>query len=386
MRPKGRDWLVSGCLFVVLVLGAEPKASAQLTILHNFGDGTVPNDGAVPIGGLVLAPDGRFYGATLFSAATSRSGSVFFQMTRAGALSIVASFKWAYAIDTPIYYNGELIGTRINPHIKSAHPGLLYALTPNSSGPWNLERWHVFGPPPAGRSPLGRLIPGADGNLYGITYQGGSAKYGTIYKVDPSTHQVTFVYSFTGPSPAISPNTTLLLANDGNFYGGTGAFPGEIYKMTAAGQVTTVYQFSGTEYPTGPLIQGSDGNFYGTAAGGPSDEEYVFQLTIGGVATVLHTFKSRPHMPFDTQGLIQGPNGNLYGLTVGGGTANWGTVYELSTDGSSFNVLHNFDDGSIQNDGRAPVGILTVGPDKNLYGETQSGGSAGKGTLFRISP
>jgi uncharacterized repeat protein (TIGR03803 family) len=199
--------------------------------------------------------------------------------------------------------------------------------------------------------------------------------------VDPSTHQVTFLYSFTGQGPAIDPDTPLLLANDGNFYGGT--LGGEIYKMTPGGQVTTFYQFSDAG-SLRQLIQGSDGNFYGTALSPGGD--YVFRLTTGGVLTVLHTFTTAAGTPSNPEGVIQGPNGNLYGLTLDGGSANRGTVYELSTDDSSFNVLHNFDDGSIKNDGQNPLGVLTVGPDNNLYGVTQSGGSAGKGTVFRISP
>jgi uncharacterized repeat protein (TIGR03803 family) len=48
--------------------------------------------------------------------------------------------------------------------------------------------------------------------------------------------------------------------------------------------------------------------------------------------------------------------------------------------------LHNFGDGSVANDGKGPVGTLVVGKDKNLYGATATGGSAGLGTVFKISP
>jgi uncharacterized repeat protein (TIGR03803 family) len=109
----------------------------------------------------------------------------------------------------------------------------------------------------------------------------------------------------------------------------------------------------------------------------------VFQLTPAGVANLLCTF---PNPYGVTSGVIQGPNGNLYGLIHSGGTAGKGFVFELSTDGSFFNVLHNFGDGTVQNDGEYPVGTLVVGSDNNLYGTTFEGGSAGLGTVFRISP
>jgi hypothetical protein len=47
------------------LLAVVHKAAAQLTIVHSFGDGSVTNDGAHPADGLVLAPNGDFYGTIL---------------------------------------------------------------------------------------------------------------------------------------------------------------------------------------------------------------------------------------------------------------------------------------------------------------------------------
>ena len=41
-----------------------PAAGGTLTVLHNFGDGTVANDGAVPFAGLILDSSGNLYGTT----------------------------------------------------------------------------------------------------------------------------------------------------------------------------------------------------------------------------------------------------------------------------------------------------------------------------------
>jgi hypothetical protein len=60
---------------------------------------------------------------------------------------------------------------------------------------------------------------GTNGDCYGVTDLGGSKDDGTVCKVDPKTNAVTFFYNFKGPSPAVNPVTTLLLATDGNFYG-----------------------------------------------------------------------------------------------------------------------------------------------------------------------
>src|SRR5260370_17790330 len=51
-------------LFLSVFGWAHPKANAQVTILHSFGDGTVPNHGAFPTADLIQAPHGNFYGET----------------------------------------------------------------------------------------------------------------------------------------------------------------------------------------------------------------------------------------------------------------------------------------------------------------------------------
>jgi uncharacterized repeat protein (TIGR03803 family) len=366
---------------VITLFGTAPRAIAQLTILHNFGDGTVPNDGSTPLDGLMQTPDGSFYGVTL-SHVLGRGG-VIFRINPSGTYSIAENFNGPYCDYVPLYYNKELIGAYIGRLAKKA--GVVFSLTGYPNGPWSSHIWHIFtGQPNDGKTPVGRLILGSDGNLYGVTDIGGTANLGTIYKVDPTSHQVTIVYSFAGSSPVGPPVTSLLLAADGNYYGGTSPSvpsPGEIYKMTPSGHVSTFYQFSGIGSAGGPLIQGSDGNFYGVGFAISGSFTSVFKLTKAGVLTVLHTFTTA-----DSLGVVQGPNGYLYGVTNVDGTAKKGTVYEVSTDGSTFNVLHNFGDGSVKNDGASPDGILTVGTDNNLYGVTTFGGSAGHGTVFKISP
>jgi uncharacterized repeat protein (TIGR03803 family) len=129
-------------------------------------------------------------------------------------------------------------------------------------------------------------------------------------------------------------------------------FPiGGIFRLTPHGQFTVIADLFGYPPTQAPLIQASDGNLYGTI---PFFEHYD-----GSV--------------------FRGPNGNLYGVTNI-------TIFEISTDGSFFKALHIFGDGSVPHDGSSPNGGLVLGQDGNLYGTTYSGGSAGLGTIFRISP
>jgi uncharacterized repeat protein (TIGR03803 family) len=204
-----------------------------------------------------------------------------------------------------------------------------------------------------------------------------------------SPHTITVVYSFS--SAGGLPGAGLLLGQDGNYYGTTEAGPnrgtgGAIFRMTPAGTVTFLYDFPSSISPDSALIQVPNGNFYGTTSiNSLGTKGVLFQMTPQFAVTILHTFTGGTDGE-TPGGVVLGPNGNLYGTTTYGGTADQGTVYEIATDGTSYTILHNFGDGSVTNDGQEPFGPLALGADNNLYGTTQVGGSAGKGTVYRISP
>jgi uncharacterized repeat protein (TIGR03803 family) len=373
-----------GAAFLFLFGWAQPKAMAQVTILHSFGDGTVPNDGADPRGGLIQAADGNFYGVTRESADSTNQSTVF-QMTTGASVTVINLLnKGDTALDPLLYAEGKLFG------ISYGGPpgdGALFVLTESAKGTWSRKDWYKFkrtGSDPS--APAGSLILGSNGDPYGVTEYGGSdIGGGTAYTVNFKTHALSVIHNFQGPALTDSPDTALLLATDGNFYGGTygsGNTAGTIFKMSPKGKVSTFYTFSTSVLGGlfGPLIQGSDGNFYGVA------DIYLFQLTPDAVLTVLHTFGQGTDGGAPAGAVAQGPNGNLYGMCAAGGTAGYGTIYESSTDGSTYTVLHNFGDGSVPNDGQNPDGRLLLGADNNFYGVTENGGSAGKGTIFEVSP
>ncbi|MBV8212724.1 MAG: hypothetical protein JOZ08_05800 [Verrucomicrobia bacterium] len=361
-------------------------SDAQLTIIHNFGNGTASNSGTVPNTGLIQAPDGNFYGTAAHN--TAGLGGTTYQLTPNGVLTTIHHFRVTSQKSFSaklLYYKGELIAPIITAF---QNTGPLLAAT-NLSG--EMSMWHQFTPADGG-GPRGSLILGSDGNLYGTCYGGGSGGYGTIYKINPTPpYAFSVVYTFSYSSLGISPAAGLLLAQDGNYYGTTeiGTTPGggTIFQMTPAGQVTFVYHFPGaTDYCDSPLIQDKNGNFYGsTIDGGTYRGGYIFKMSSTFQVTILHQFGHGTDGSWPND-VVLGPNGNLYGTTIFGGKRRFGTVYELSTDGTSYTVLHNFADGTIANDGKSPEAGLTLGSDNNLYGTTNFGGSAGNGTAFRISP
>ena len=71
---------------------------------------------------------------------------------------------------------------------------------------------------------LGSPVQGIDGNLYGITDEGGSYGCGTVFKITPSG-TLTTLYSFCSQASCADgkqPYAGLVQATDGNFYGTTG--------------------------------------------------------------------------------------------------------------------------------------------------------------------
>ena len=140
-----------------------------------------------------------------------------------------------------------------------------------------------------------------------------------------------------------------------------------------------------------PLAQGPDGNFYGTTPnGGANGRGTAFKMTPAGDLTTLYDFCGQPNCvdgEAPTPGLVLGTNGVLYGTTNGGGTNGGGTFFKITLSGS-LTTLANFDSTT----GTAPNGALVQGPDRNFYGTAILGGDlstcsgSGCGTIFRVTP
>jgi uncharacterized repeat protein (TIGR03803 family) len=161
------------------------------------------------------------------------------------------------------------------------------------------------------------------------------------------------------------------------------AWPGAARAQAA---YSVMHSFTGPDgaQPRAGLIQAADGNFYGTTyAGGIANLGTVFRMTTDGVATVLHSFTGGAADGAQPEAeVIQAADGNFYGTTYAGGTANRGTVFRMNTDGA-VTVLHSF--AGYPGDGANPRARLVEGADGRLYGTTYFGGTANAGTAFAIT-
>jgi uncharacterized repeat protein (TIGR03803 family) len=160
-------------------------------------------------------------------------------------------------------------------------------------------------------------------------------------------------------------------------------------RASAQLSLSVLHSFSGGpdgQQPYAGLVQGVDQVLYGTTyMGGTNNAGTIFKVNPDGSGnTPIYHFNRSTINPLGLSypsGLIQGADGGLYGTTGFGGTAGRGSVFRINTDGTAFTVLHSFGTTG----GYEPTVAVTQGDDGTLYGTTQGGGDFGFGTVFKLN-
>jgi uncharacterized repeat protein (TIGR03803 family) len=199
---------------------------------------------------------------------------------------------------------------------------------------------------------------------------------------------VDLIHSFAGGADGANPYATLVRATDGYLYGTTSgggtANLGTVFKMTVGGTETILHSFAGGAEgasPFAPLIQATDGNLYGTTYfGGPSNMGTVFRVTPAGVMSTIYVFAGGVDGANPRAALLQTTDGNLYGTTQFGGTANRGTLFAINTAGAVVG-RYTFTGGF---DGAYPYASLIQATDGNLYGTNYGGTISTFGRVFKL--
>jgi uncharacterized repeat protein (TIGR03803 family) len=301
---------VVAMVVALTLLTTHPAQAQTFSVLHNFTAGA---DGANPRAGVTLGPSGVVYGTAPYGG-TGNAGTVF-------KLSQTNS-SWVFS--------------------------LLYEFTGKSDGSY----------------PIGGVVIGPDGALYGTAQQGGSENNGTVYALRPPS---TFCRS-----------------------------------ITCYWNETVLHAFTGVPDGINPgvvnLVFDAAGNIYGTTTnGGTYDNGTTFELTPssgGYTESILHSFGSDHDGVYPAAGVVLDTAGNVYGTTGAGGTGRGcdygcGTAYQLVPSGGSWleNVLINFDLGQAGLAGAYyPNSALVKDASGNLYGTTIAATLYGNGVLFKLAP
>lgn len=209
----------------------------------------------------------------------------------------------------------------------------------------------------------------------------------SVIPVTADGTRLSTVFWFTGGTDGGNPNQ-LVQATNGVLYGTTksgGAYElGAAFGLSTNGALSTLFSFDGTNgaAPLAPLFQASDGLLYGTTAqGGSANAGTLFRMTLAGTPSNLHVFAG-PEGANLWAGVVQGADGNLYGAARNGGGNAFGNLFKATTNGTVA-TLYSFAHGS---DGGFPIAALAPGTNGNFYGTTETGGSNGKGNIFKVTP
>ncbi len=346
-----------------------------LTPLYSFGG---EPDGANPVARVVFGPDHSLYGTTEYGGATGYCtggcGTVF-NLKPTPTACKTALCPWVETIlrrfttggDFPqseVVFDseGNLYGTTYEGGFLedggggSCYPcGNVYELVP-SSGSWTEKVVYAFTGYQLGVDgayPIGGVIFGKDGNLYGTNTNYGECAFGTVFQLTFSGSQWTenILHHFCGGTDGAKPSSSLIIDAAGNMYGATpGAYPG-----------------------------------YGSQRG----SAFMLTPSNGGWSySVIYTFSEYGGGPAGA--LVMDKAGNLYGTTVTGGNVGCGsygcgTIFKLSPSNGSwtYTELYDFAGGA---DGGAPYSNLVMDASGNFYGTASVGGQSGQGVIFEFVP
>jgi uncharacterized repeat protein (TIGR03803 family) len=319
-----------------------------LTLLYTFQGG---DDGAIPLAGITIGPDGSLYGTTSAGGGTSCSN---FGVPGCGTV---------FNLKPPVTF----CRTVMCPWTET----VLYRFTGGGDGAY---------------PGYGKVVFDQAGNLYGTTQGDDNSIQATAFKLSRAVSGWTesLVYNFG----LVLVGSGMIFDNAGNLYGTTadgGSGGGTVYELTPSGSAwtqTTLYQFpfQGVNDPLGGVAFDQAGNLYGTTfAGGTayrlalSDGAWTYSLLFN-----LNTYNgsfSPPALDAD---------GNVYGVIYFPSM-----VFKLApiSGGWIETTLYDFLGGS-----PLPVGGVVLDGNGNVYGTTTDGGTGscnggvGCGVVFEIAP
>ncbi len=376
------------------VLGNPSASQAQLSPLHDFSTGG--SDGTFPHGSLTLSGS-TLYGMTSEGGGANPLAGTIFQITTGGAYQVLYNFSGAAGDGAGPYGSITLSGST------------LYGLT---SGGGDFDDGTIFQETSPGSVPvILHSFNGSDGafpngslalvgsTLWGMTSSEGGGPlgggHGTIFQQQTTPGSAPVIWhTFTGfPDDGAAPQGSLTLVGS-TLYGmsslGGPNTTGTIFEINTDGSgYKVLYSFGSIgsgdgNYPDGDLILVGSTLYGMTSQGGANGHGMIFKLAPGSAPVILYSFNGFVNGDGETPTgslTLSASGSTLYGMTSQGGDGDYGTIFQIDTNGNNYKMLYSF---TGQSDGGAPQGSLTL-VGSTLYGMTmQYGGIDGAGTIFSL--
>lgn len=345
-----------GTIFTIGLLGG-------LSTVHSFPPRATPNTNLQPFATLVRGTDGNLWGSICRRLDDTHEGNGrIFKLSPSGAVTTVVQFPDdTCAASLVEASDGHFYGTTSRDIFRLTKGGAIASLE-------SVQHY-----------PVGDLVLGSDGNVYGTALPGSYPIFGNAAEI------------FFGLSPATGDFTLYTLQHDELPSGLVEGTPGVFYSTRARGDVVRVVPSEGSVTVIGQLdrnaagdrrdqmVRGRDGRFYGLSGEGTSPDFYglkrgkgtAFALTEAGAASQLFGFDREG--PLTIAGALLEGDSALIGASCFGGPYDRGTVFTLGAAGIS--LLHGFG----PDDGACPTGLVR-GADGSVFGSTLDG------TVFRLAP
>lgn len=241
-----------------------------------------PSDGKNPMSAMTAYIDGKLYGLTNKGGGQDRG--VIFEYDPVTNV-YTKKFEFNHSVSGSdnqgslvMASNGKLYGMSSSGGVSGFY-GVIFEYDPRDNTFAKKVDLHVDG----GVSPVGTMVPGPNGNLYGLT-RGYGTSAGVIFEFDPLTGIYTKRHDFTVVTGS-NPTSGMTLGSNGKFYGQT--------REGGANSVGVIFEFDPSDNgyskkydfdvatgiaPGGYLSESSNGKFYGlTEFGGANNQGTLFE-------------------------------------------------------------------------------------------------------------
>jgi uncharacterized repeat protein (TIGR03803 family) len=348
-------------------------------------------NGSNPRGSLIVSPNGKLYGMCS-QGGNSNYGVLFEYNPSTDSFVIKHHFNGTNGRNPfgnlTYHSSGKLFGLTYQGG--NSNDGILFEFRLSND---SFYKRHDFDGSNTGRNPFGSLMLAGNGLMYAMTYQGGANNYGIIFSYNPSTNVFSHEIDFDGSNNGSNPYSTFVQGPNGNLYamtylGGSNNF-GTLFEYDInTNSIDKKLDFNGSNNgrnPFGNLTLANNNIFYGqTPYGGSSNAGTIFSFDPSNDSyskKIDLNSGQQGRLPFGS--LFLSSNQTLYGLTYQGGISNSGVLFQYNPSNSRY--LKKLDFNSAIN-GSNPYGDLCLANNLKLYGMTFQGGSQNAGVVFEFDP